>query len=518
MKKALKWTLYCFLIAILIGGCTMYVLARRSIQPGAMNMGSMDSMHMESMASMDMGAGSASINLKDLVEKPSNAPIKTFEITAEENKVDTGHGKVVDAWTYNGTIPGLEIHVQQGDRVIVHLKNRLTEGVTIHWHGVDLPNAEDGVAGLTQDAVPPGGEFTYDFIAKNPGTYWYHSHQYSNMETSKGLYGALIVEPKQPTALYDKDYTAVLHDWENDIYTVNGTSVGAHFDAKPGDLVRLRIINTASDTHMMTVIGAPFKVVSIDGSDIHEPAMLNSTLLPVAASQRYDIEFRMPEHGIVKLINIDQTGFQGNWFTKLLGLRVKSVAAENEMLTASFGSGDIPSDITVLQHNPVFDYTVYGSPLGQSDPLTLSAKYDRQFNMQLGSSLGFFNGGFTMRFQINGGTFPNIRSYTVKEGDLVKIHIVNDTDIPHPMHLHGHQFKVLTKNGVPLSGSPIYLSALLVGKHESYDIAFIANNPGLWMLHCHNLDHAANGMDMMINYEGVTTPYTVGNQSGNHPD
>jgi hypothetical protein len=88
----------------------------------------------------------------------------------------------------------------------------------------------------------------------------------------------------------------------------------------------------------------------------------------------------------------------------------------------------------------------------------------------------------------------------------------------HCRSLHGHNFNVLTKNGQPLSGSPIYLSTLAVNSHESYDIAFVADNPGLWMLHCHNLDHAANGMDMMLNYESVTTPYTVGMKSGNHPD
>jgi FtsP/CotA-like multicopper oxidase with cupredoxin domain len=526
MKKVLKKVAKVLLISlasiVVIGGLTYFVLAKSSEMPASMNMGSMDSMTMghdsAAMNRKDGHEGIPDIPMTSLIEKPSGAPVKTFEIQAEEKKIDTGNGRVIDAWTYNGTLPGPEIRVRQGDRVIVHLKNRLSEGVTIHWHGVELPNAEDGVAGLTQDAVQPGGEFTYDFIAKKPGTYWYHSHQYSDIETTKGLYGTLIVEPKQNIVSYDKDYTAVIHSWDNDIYTVNGTSSGEHFEAKPGDLVRLRIVNTASDTHTMTLIGAPFKVVAIDGYDLHEPTILNSTLLPIAASQRYDVEFKMPDQGAVKLVNTDQTGFTGNFFTKLLGLKTPSAEAENQMLTATFGNGDIKANIVELQKNPLFDFTTYGSPLNTPDNLTPDAKFDRQYDMKLGNSLGFFNGGFTMKFKINGNTYPNIPTYMVKEGDLVKIHIENNTDIPHPMHLHGHLFKVLSKNGKPLSGSPIYLSTLLVSKYESYDIAFAADNPGLWMLHCHNLGHAANGMDMMINYEGVTTPYTVGIKSGNHPD
>ncbi|MDB5055716.1 MAG: mco 1 [Bacilli bacterium] len=231
--KALKVILVSLGAIIVMGSGTFYIMAKNSAQPASMNMGSMSSMNMGSDDHSKMSNSKAQneIPMSTLVEKPSDAPVKTFEITAEDKKIDTGRGRIVDAWTYNGTLPGPEIRVQQGDRVIVHLKNRLTEGVTIHWHGVELPNAEDGVAGLTQDSVPPGGEFTYDFIAKLPGTYWYHSHQESNKETTKGLYGTLIVEPKQSTVHYDKDYTAVLHDWDHDINTVNGTSNGEHFNA-----------------------------------------------------------------------------------------------------------------------------------------------------------------------------------------------------------------------------------------------------------------------------------------------
>lgn len=528
--KAVKISLLSFAALIVIGVGTFITLMFISKQPASMNMGAMDSMNRGAMDSMAMShtmpaAGAMNeqeVSLTSLTEKPSDAPVKTYDLEAVEKKIDTGSGKTVDAWTYNGAIPGPEIHVQQGDRVVVHLHNRLPEGVTIHWHGVDLPNANDGVAGLTQDAVPPGGDYTYDFVVNKPGIYWYHSHQFSDMETTKGLYGVLIVDPKQPAAHYDRDYTAVLHDWNannsNIIDTINGTSDGEHFDAKPGDLVRLSIVNTASTTHFMTLVGAPFKVIAIDAGDIHGPTELNGSLLPIAASQRFDLEFTMPASGPVKLVNADQTGFVGNFFTKLLGFTAPSAAVANQMLTATFGNGDIQPDIQTLQQQPMFDFMSYGSPADEADSLTLDSKFNRQYEMNLGNAMGFFNGKLTMTFKINKETFPNVPSYMVKEGDLVKIHIVNDSDIPHPMHLHGHAFKVLAKNGVALTHSPIYLNTLDIGEHTTYDIGFIANNPGLWMIHCHNLVHAASGMDMMLNYEGVTTPFTVGNQSGNHPD
>jgi FtsP/CotA-like multicopper oxidase with cupredoxin domain len=514
LRKTLKALLFIIAILIVAGGGTFYVLAAGSKQPPSMNMG-----HMDHSATAQPAGRGKEVSVTSLVEKPSAAPVKTFELTAEERTIDTGAGRTVQAWTYNGTIPGPELRVRQGDRVVVHLKNRLSEGVTIHWHGVELPNSEDGVAGLTQDAVPPGGEFTYDFIATKPGTYWYHSHQFSDKQTSKGLYGTLIVEPAQNDSGIDKDFTAVLHNWENQIYTVNGTSAGERFDAKPGTRVRLRLVNTASDTHMMTLTGAPFQVAAIDGHDINKPTLLSAAILPIAASQRYDLVFTMPEGGAaVQLVNVDQTGFTGNFFTKLLGLQTPSSEAEHQMLTAAFGSGETKPDIAALLNGPVFDFTAYGSPTNDPTALSLDTKFDRQYDMQVGNALGFFNGGFTMRFTVDGHTFPDTPIYMVTEGDRVKIHIENKTDIPHPMHLHGHSFTVLSKNGKPLTGSPVYLSTVLVGKHESFDIAFVADNPGMWMLHCHNLGHAANGMDMMVNYTGVTTPYSVGTKSGNHPD
>ncbi len=123
-----------------------------------------------------------------------------------------------------------------------------------------------------------------------------------------------------------------------------------------------------------------------------------------------------------------------------------------------------------------------------------------------------------MLFTMNKQAFPHIPMITVQPGQIVKVHFNNPTDIPHPMHLHGHTFTVLTKNGQPLTGSPIVLDTLLVRPGETYDIAFVVDNPGLWMFHCHILRHAAQGMDMMVVYPNISTPFSVGRASGNLPE
>ena len=127
---------------------------------------------------------------------PEGQPQRHFTLTAEEADVKLPSGRVVHALTFNGSVPGPELRVDEGDLVEVTLENRdVQSGVTIHWHGVDVPNAEDGVAGVTQNAVPPGGSYTYRFRADQVGTFWYHTHQSSSAEVRRGLYGALVIEP-----------------------------------------------------------------------------------------------------------------------------------------------------------------------------------------------------------------------------------------------------------------------------------------------------------------------------------
>jgi FtsP/CotA-like multicopper oxidase with cupredoxin domain len=152
--------------------------------------------------------------LKVGAQEQGERNVKSFDLTAQEKEWEISEGKIVNAWTYNGTVPGEPLRVKEGDFVKVNLKNELNVPVTIHWHGVLLPNKMDGIPGLTQDAVQPGESFTYEFIANDAGTYWYHSHQQSSKQVDKGLYGSLVIEEKEKE--YEKDEFFILDEWAVD--------------------------------------------------------------------------------------------------------------------------------------------------------------------------------------------------------------------------------------------------------------------------------------------------------------
>jgi FtsP/CotA-like multicopper oxidase with cupredoxin domain len=163
-----------------------------------------------------------------------------------------------------------------------------------------------------------------------------------------------------------------------------------------------------------------------------------------------------------------------------------------------------------------FDLTTYGQPA--STPITLRSAFNVNTTIDLDNKMGTSLGREGMTFTMNGKAFPDTGMIMVKYGQLVKIHLVNKSDLYHPIHLHGHLFTVLAVNGKPLTGSPILLDTMIVYPHATVDIGFVANNPGIWMIHCHNFLHANFGMDMMLDYEGYSTPYTIGSASGNFPD
>ncbi len=461
--------------------------------PAAVNMG------------MPNTSGSTSITT---LQAPLTAPhMKTFTLVAQNAILTLGNGLRVPAWTFNGVAPGPTLRVQQGDLVVVHVVNHLSFGITVHWHGIDVPNSQDGVAGLTQNAIQPNQTDTYRFFTNDPGTYWYHSHQFSDVETEGGLFGMLIVDPTTTTIHADVDYSVALHEWNiannQSILTFNSSAGTLTQAAAPGQWVRLRIVdtsNTASTVpHLLTLIGAPFKVVSLDGHDLNGPQWLNGTPIPIGTAQRYDLLYQQPANGAVSLVVANED-------TNQQYLRAPALV---------IGQGTLPATLPAVGSS-WFDLTTYGQPVAGS--LTLQSHFDVTYNLALNNQMGTSLGRTGMTYTINGKVFPNTGMLMVKEGQLVEIQFDNQSNLYHPMHLHGHSFYVLAHNGKPLTGSPVRLDTVLVPPHSTYDIAFVANNPGIWMLHCHNFLHANWGMDTMLAYYGYTTPYTVGTQSGNFPD
>jgi FtsP/CotA-like multicopper oxidase with cupredoxin domain len=405
------------------------------------------------------------------------------------------------------------LRVTQGDRVRVTLVNRLPDTTTIHWHGVRVPNAEDGVAGVTQDAVPPGASYTYEFVARDAGTYWYHSHQDTLNQVSRGLFGALIVEPSGGSVPEARDYTVLLHSAPSGSgIAFNGSAADVRFAARPGELVHLRLINAVppdmdGGPEAPVLLGALYRVVALDGHDLNQPQLLGPERLPLGMGQRADLVFTMPASGAVRLIDTELHGqpSAGERFFP---------AATPPKGSVTIGDGPVPAP-DALDRLPVFDLTRYGSPA--VDPVA-AGPFDATYPVVLAEGPGFHDGRIELVHTINGRASPYVPPISVREGQVVRLHIVNDTGEYHPMHLHGHIYSVLAKNGEPILGSPLHLDSMLVGPHETWDVAFRADNPGIWMFHCHVLLHAAFGMSMTVNYAGITTPFEMGSRSGNVPE
>jgi FtsP/CotA-like multicopper oxidase with cupredoxin domain len=391
--------------------------------------------------------------------------------------------------------------------------NHLPVSTTIHWHGVPgLPDAEDGVAGITQQAVPPGRSMTYEFVADAPGTYWYHSHQDTSSQITRGLFGALVVEPG-PGPTEDRDYTVMLHDALGGGVAANGTS-DLRLAARPGETVRLRVVDAVAPgmdgtPEAPVLLGAPYRVVALDGRDLNQPQQLGPRRIAVGMGQRADLVFTMPASGAVRLVDTESqshsSGVQG-------AIAAASGAARLPEVTVGDGA---PPAITHPDTLPAFDPLHYGAPA--DDPIA-TAHADASFPVVLTEQPGFHGGSIQLVHEINGAASPNVPPIVVREGQVVHLHIVNDTAEYHPMHLHGHTMSVLSRNGQPVTGSPVRLDSVLVGPHETWDVVFLADNPGLWMFHCHVLLHASFGLTMSIDYAGISTPYSMGTRSGNMPE
>lgn len=214
--------------------------------------------------------------------------VKVFNLTAKPVRWEVMPGQIIDAYAYNGVVPGPEIRVTQGDTVRVILTNELDEGTAIHWHGLIIPNAMDGVPFITQPPVNPGERFTYEFTAKNPGSHMYHSHMNSAEQVTKGLLGAFIIEPKDKSAYpaFDKEYTMILGDAGLG-FTLNGKGFPATeaITANKGERLLVRFMNEGLMIHPMHLHGMPMTIVAQDGY-VNTPYMCDT--VNVAPGQRFD--------------------------------------------------------------------------------------------------------------------------------------------------------------------------------------------------------------------------------------
>jgi FtsP/CotA-like multicopper oxidase with cupredoxin domain len=409
-------------------------------------------------------------------------------LTAQKATVRLSSGKEIDAWTFDGRLPGPELRVRQGDLVAVTLVNRdIDAGVSIHWHGVDVPNREDGVAGVTQNAVRPGESYTYRFRANQVGTFWYHTHQNAAKGVRRGLYGALVILPRARRP--GLDLVAAVHTFPG-VVTIGSSDRTDRRPAPPGTRVRLRLLNTDSSAQRLVLDGTPFRVAAIDGTDLHGPQQIEDRTIELGAGARYDLTFTMPATPV--------------------RLAVSGSGAALEL--GPLQEGKAPP----AKAGEIFDPAGYGT--AASTPFNVSSRFDRSFEVDIGKRIGFIDGRPGRHWSVNGKLWPRTPMYVVHTGDLVRMKISNDSGATHPMHLHGHHFLVLTRDGKQLFGSPWWTDTLNVKDGERYEVGFRATNPGVWMFHCHNLPHAAGGLTMHVVYDGVTTPYRAGGAAHNHPE
>ena len=445
---------------------------------------------------LDVGGGSSAMkgsprSVEQFTTAESGAPDFRMTLIARKATIRTSSGQTFDAWTFNGSVPGPELRVHQHDLVEVTLVNEdINAGVTIHWHGVDVPNSEDGVAGITQDAVRPGERYTYRFRVEQVGTFWYHSHQASSEQVKRGLYGPLVIEPAKKPPIQTLDLPVVVHDFDGD-EALGLTDTLQFRTVAPGTPVRLRLVNSNDLPEKLVLSGVPFRVIAIDGTELNGPTPIEGRTLELGAGARYDVAFTMPSRPV----------------------RLDLAEAKNATLALSPTAN---AELPAVSGGPTFDPATYGAPA--PTPFDASSHVDRTFELRISRKFGFRDGDLGYQWAVNGKIYPETPMFLVREGELVKMAIRNDTAAVHPMHLHGHHLLVLSRDGRPVTGSPWWVDTLNVHGHEWFEVAFRADNPGLWMDHCHNLPHAAQGLTMHLAYEGVTTPFQLGPAAHNAPE
>ncbi len=259
--------------------------------PAAMDVDEMDAMHKEGIDAFLTNMKepiTAGLGAQDL-EWEMDGDTRVFRLTCSEVDWEVTPGTIEKAMAYNGVVPGPTLRAVEGQRVRVEVTNELAESTTVHWHGQRVPNDQDGVGFLTQDAIKPGDTYTYEFVAGPFGSHMYHSHHNAAEQVTRGLLGALIVEPSNPAnePAHDRDYLYILNDALGG-FTINGKGfpATAAYTAKLGERVRFRFMNEGNMVHPIHLHGLTFEVFARDGYPLPQPFRCDT--ITVAPGERWD--------------------------------------------------------------------------------------------------------------------------------------------------------------------------------------------------------------------------------------
>jgi FtsP/CotA-like multicopper oxidase with cupredoxin domain len=427
-------------------------------------------------------------------------------------------------WAYNAKVPGPEIRVRQGEHLRVTVENQLAEETTVHWHGLRVPNPMDGVPHLTQRSIARSEAFVYEFEVPDAGTYWYHPHQRSFEQVGRGLYGPLIVEEREPIQV-DRDVTWVLDDWRllqdaqisddfgnfmdashngrvGNTVTINGR-IQESFPVRAGERVRLRLINAAN----ARIFGLGFQdhqptIIALDGQPIepHEPEGGRIVLGP---AMRADLVVEMSGRPGERFVVTD-TFYRGLEY-RLLDLVYEDAAPLREHpldWPIGLAANTLPEpDVAAAErHEIMFDGGMMSGMMGggvMGGMMRGGMMEGKRGGMMEGMMGGMMRGAQRSGiWTINGVSMTDHAMepfLTVPRGNSCVLAMHNHTAWHHPMHLHGHAFRVIARDGRPTRYRE-WQDTVLMAPHESVDIAFVADNPGDWMFHCHILEHQAAGM------------------------
>ncbi|MDN5383135.1 MULTISPECIES: multicopper oxidase family protein [Streptomyces] len=458
-----------------------------------------------------------------------SGPVRTFRFTAAETSVDLG-GKTVRTWAYGNDVPGKEVRVTAGDILDLTLVNRLPVGTTLHTHGARLRCDMDGVPWLTQAPIEPGEDFRYRFVVSHPGTYLLHSHE--GMQLDRGLFAPLIVEdPKEPLS-YDKEWVVVLDDWLDGVdgstpdgallqlhkgklprmdmgggssghthrdttvrgpsrilrhshstlldgmggnvaypyYLINGRLPQAPsvFRARPGDRIRLRIINAGGDTPFRVALGGhQLTVTHTDGYPVKHRT---TDALLLGMSERYDVLVTAKD-GVFPLVALAE------------GKNARALA-----VLRTDNSKTLPPPSVHLDE--LDRRVVPARRMSPDDSVAYSDREpDRHIRIKMTGNMKQYNWAFDHR------PYSIEQRHPIRQGERVRVTLINATDMWHPMHLHGHTFAL---TGFGDAGTR--KDTAIVLPHRKLVLDFYADNPGLWMLHCHNQYHSESGMMTILGY------------------
>ncbi|BAH55708.1 MULTISPECIES: multicopper oxidase family protein [Rhodococcus] len=471
-----------------------------------------------------VGPDSAAVRTAEQVRRATigTGNTVTASLKAGPTRIDLG-GVQVDTWAYNDRIPGREVRLRRGDLLRAELTNDLPAESTIHWHGIALRNDMDGVPGLTQSAIAPTSPFTYEFLAPDAGTHWLHPHV--GMQFDRGLYAPVIVEDPAEGGDYDLEAVLVLDDWLDGVggrtpdqqldelrqggmpmmsgmgmdhggmsgmdigttidpanplgadtgdvdypyYLINGTLGTDPFSvrARPGQRVRLRIINAGADTAFRLAVGGHQLTVTHSDGYPMQPVTGSSVL--IGMGERFDAIVTLGD-GVFPIVAAAE-GKQGQGFAVIR--------------TGAGGRLDPAIRPAELDAPPIT-----GLALRSREDVRLGLRNpDRVHDLMLGMDMSGY------RWTINGATYDEHTPLAIAQGQRVRLRFVNQTMMFHPMHLHGHTFQVVDGHGTgPRKDTTLVLP------NQTVEVDLDADNPGQWLVHCHNLYHGEAGMMTTLSY------------------